>query len=69
MYIIESQMRTIIVCIFQRIEEPFLDAVKITLSDRYTDNMDAIYRLLIKFILQTMNEALSKEISNGQRNS
>ena len=62
-------MRTIIVCIFQRIEEPFLDAVKITLSDRYTDNMDAIYRLLIKFILQTMNEALSKEISNGQRNS
>ena len=53
---------------FQRIEEPFLEAVKLTLSDRYTDNMDAIYRLLIKFILETMINALKDDISNGPNN-
>ncbi|RUS79879.1 hypothetical protein EGW08_012357 [Elysia chlorotica] len=34
------------------IEQPFLDAVRIILDDRYTENMDTIYRILIKFILQ-----------------
>lgn len=53
---------------FWRIEEPFLEAVKLTLSDRYTDNMDAIYRLLIKFILETMINALKDDISNGPNN-
>ncbi|KAL4238132.1 hypothetical protein ACF0H5_002844 [Mactra antiquata] len=44
---------------FWRIEEPFLKAVMLTLGDRYTDNMDVIYKLLIKFILQNMDSALS----------
>ena len=34
-------------------ELPFLEAVKITLGDRYTDNMDTIYKITIKFILET----------------
>ena len=54
--------------VFQRIEEPFLEAVKLTLADRYTDNMDAIYKVLIKFILQTMVNAINKDISNGPNN-
>ncbi|XP_069118264.1 neuroglobin-like [Argopecten irradians] len=39
---------------FWAIEVPFLEAVKITLGDRYSDNMDKIYRITIKFVLQTM---------------
>lgn len=38
-------------------EQPFLDAVRIILEDRYTDNMDTIYRILIKFILGHLVEA------------
>ncbi|KAL3874844.1 hypothetical protein ACJMK2_037806 [Sinanodonta woodiana] len=40
--------------IFWKIEEPFLLAVKDTLGDRYTANMEHIYRKTIKFILQTL---------------
>ena len=32
-------------------EEPFLHALKLILGDRYTDSMDEIYKLTIKFIL------------------
>lgn len=38
----------------QKIEEPFLSAVKSTLGDRYTDNVDGIYKLTIKFIIDTL---------------
>ncbi|XP_045165798.1 neuroglobin-like [Mercenaria mercenaria] len=55
---------------FWRIEEPFLKAVMLTLGDRYTDNMDVIYRLLIKFILEHLDEALKAELSSATtRNS
>ena len=39
---------------FQKIESPFLEAVKMTLGDRYTDNMDQIYKLTIKFVIETV---------------
>lgn len=48
---------------FWHIEKPFLDAVKITLSDRYTDNMDSIYKITIKFILEKLVKGA--ESANG----
>ncbi|XP_071440921.1 neuroglobin-like [Hetaerina americana] len=46
---------------FWRIEKPFLEAVKVTLGDRYTDNVDAIYQTTIKFIIRTLIEGYEKE--------
>jgi hypothetical protein len=43
---------------------PFLQAVKETLEDRYTENMENIYKIIIKFILQTLVEGY--ENSSGQ---
>ncbi|KAK7074044.1 hypothetical protein SK128_010114 [Halocaridina rubra] len=39
---------------FWKIESPFLEAVRLTLGDRYTDNMDNIYRITIKFLIETV---------------
>ncbi|KAK4318389.1 hypothetical protein Pmani_010606 [Petrolisthes manimaculis] len=39
---------------FWKIEHPFLEAVRLTLGDRYTDNMDNIYRITIKFLIETV---------------
>ncbi|XP_045187806.2 neuroglobin-like [Mercenaria mercenaria] len=47
--------------IFWKIEEPFLMAVKDTLGDRYTANMEHIYQKTIKFILETLVEGFSLE--------
>ncbi|CAG2164150.1 unnamed protein product, partial [Oppiella nova] len=41
---------------FWKIESPFLEAVKETLDERYTENMETIYKIIIKFILQTLVE-------------
>jgi hypothetical protein len=38
----------------QDFQQPFLDAVKITLGDRYTDNMDGIYKITIRYFLDTL---------------
>lgn len=38
----------------QRIERPFLAAVQETLGDRYTDNMENIYKITIRYILDTV---------------
>ncbi|CAG5132215.1 unnamed protein product [Candidula unifasciata] len=50
---------------FMAIKEPFLEAVKVTLGDRYTENMQNIYTIAITFILQSLvggiQEALAKE--------
>ncbi|XP_041353238.1 globin-5-like [Gigantopelta aegis] len=43
--------------LFVWMEKPFLEAVKLTLGDRYTDNMDVIYKLTIKFVLSHMVKA------------
>lgn len=42
---------------FLLMEQPFLDSVRIILDDRYTENMDTIYRILIKFILSNLVKA------------
>jgi hypothetical protein len=42
------------VYLFQRIERPFLEAVQMTLGDRYTENIESIYKVTIKFIIETL---------------
>ncbi|PSN56257.1 hypothetical protein C0J52_00384 [Blattella germanica] len=39
---------------FWKIEKPFLEAVKMTLEDRYTENVENIYKVTIKFIIETL---------------
>ncbi|GFU37081.1 neuroglobin [Nephila pilipes] len=39
---------------FWRIERPFLAAVQETLGDRYTDNIENIYKITIRYILDTV---------------
>ncbi|XP_076443114.1 globin CTT-W-like [Babylonia areolata] len=39
---------------YEELEVPFLEAVKITLGDRYSDNMDAIYKVTIHYLLETL---------------
>ncbi|CAD5122932.1 DgyrCDS11328 [Dimorphilus gyrociliatus] len=46
--------RQIIFVFKQLAEECFLDAVKVILGDRYTDNMQIIYQVAIKFIIQNL---------------
>ncbi|XP_037073386.1 neuroglobin-2-like, partial [Pollicipes pollicipes] len=45
---------------FWKIKNPFLEAVKVTLGDAYTDNMDSIYRITIDFVLSTLVEGFEK---------
>lgn len=53
--------------LFQLIEKPFLEAVKLTLGDRYTDNIENIYNTTIHFILETLVEgfAMAETKANG----
>lgn len=39
---------------FWKIETPFLEAVKMTLQDRYTENVQNIYKITIKLIIETL---------------
>lgn len=48
------------ICLLQKIETPFLAAVESTLGDRYTPNVENIYKITIKFILQTLVEGYEK---------
>ena len=45
---------------FQYAEEPFLKTLKVTLDDRYTPQMDAIYVILAKYIIQTLIEGYNR---------
>lgn len=45
---------------FQKIEAPFLAAVEATLGDRYTPNVENIYKITIKFILETLVNGYEK---------
>lgn len=49
-------------------EQPFLFAVKLTLGERYTDNMDHIYKIVIHLIIQKMEEACKDEFKRLQNN-
>ncbi|KAF0771713.1 neuroglobin-like [Aphis craccivora] len=37
-----------------KIEVPFLEAVKTTLGDRFTENIETIYKITIKLIIETL---------------
>ncbi|KPJ17275.1 Neuroglobin [Papilio machaon] len=53
---------------FMKIEKPFLDAAKTTLGDRYTPNIENIYKITIRFILENLVkgfEEAKKEKENG----
>ncbi|KAL2715622.1 neuroglobin-like [Vespula squamosa] len=45
---------------FWKIEKPFLDAVERTLEDRYSENVESIYKLTIKFIIETLIDGFDK---------
>jgi len=49
---------------FQKIEKPFLDAVERTLEDRYSENVENIYKLTIKFIIETLIDGFDKAQSD-----
>ncbi|XP_014785608.1 neuroglobin [Octopus bimaculoides] len=44
-------------------EQPLLEAIKITLGDRYTENMDIIYKLVIRFLLTEITKACRNDVS------
>ncbi|XP_043494170.1 neuroglobin-like [Polistes fuscatus] len=45
---------------FWKIEKPFLDAVERTLEERYSENVENIYKKTIKFIIETLIEGFDK---------
>ncbi|CAL4075712.1 unnamed protein product, partial [Meganyctiphanes norvegica] len=51
---------------FWKIQDPFLDAVKLTLGERYTEDMDRIYRTTIKFLIETVVEGY--DLAEGAKN-
>ncbi|KAL0829429.1 hypothetical protein ABMA28_004201 [Loxostege sticticalis] len=54
---------------FWKIEQPFLEAAKTTLGDRYTPNIEIIYKKTIRFILENLvkgYEESGKENGNTQ---
>lgn len=53
---------------FQKIEKPFLSAVESTLGDRYTDNVEGIYKLTIKFIIETLVTGFEKSANSSNSN-
>ncbi|KAB7507347.1 hypothetical protein Anas_08192 [Armadillidium nasatum] len=42
--------------LIEKIERPFLEAVKLTLDERYTENIEKVYKITIHFILETVIE-------------
>ena len=45
---------------FQYAEEPFLLALQTTLDERYTPQMDVIYRVIAQYIIQTLIDGYNK---------
>ncbi|XP_045773923.1 neuroglobin-like [Maniola jurtina] len=46
---------------FMKIEQPFLEAAKTTLGDRYTPNIENIYKMTIRFILENLVKGYEEE--------
>lgn len=53
---------------FWKIEKPFLSAVQTTLGDRYTENVEGIYKLTIKFIIETLITGFEKSANPNSAN-
>ncbi len=51
--------------LLQNIEVPFLHAVKQVLGDRYSEQMDVIYRIAIHFLLEKLVEQYRLYASHG----
>lgn len=49
--------------LLQKVRQPFLEAVKITLGDRYTPYMENVYTLTIDFILDGLVEGYMEDSS------
>lgn len=45
-------------------KEPFLEAVKVTLGDRYTDNIRSVYGITITYILTTMVDGITDALES-----
>jgi len=45
---------------FWKIRNPFLEAVKMTLGDRYTENIESIYQVSINLVIETLIEGFEK---------
>ncbi|CAH1262665.1 Hypp2565 [Branchiostoma lanceolatum] len=52
--------------VFLKVEKPFLAAVSDVLGDRYTKNMEEIYTITIKFILETLSEGATLELTDDE---
>lgn len=68
------ELISIFISILQKIEKPFLNAVSATLGDRYTENVEGIYNITIKFIIETLVEGFSNSqnghyVANSSKNS
>ncbi|CAG9806713.1 unnamed protein product [Chironomus riparius] len=50
--------------LFWKIEKPFLKAVSDTLGDRYTENVEGIYKITIKFVIETLVEGFERGLQN-----
>ncbi|KAI5638196.1 globin domain-containing protein [Phthorimaea operculella] len=53
---------------FWKIEQPFLEAAKTTLGDRYTENIENIYKLAIRFILENLVKGYEEAQPAQQQN-
>ncbi|VDO30956.1 unnamed protein product [Onchocerca flexuosa] len=49
---------------FWAMEEPFLYSVKLILGERYTDNMQSIYKTVIVIILSELEKGCQKELKS-----
>lgn len=47
----------------QKVRQPFLEAVKITLGDRYTPYIENVYTLTIDFIIDSLVEGYMEDTS------
>jgi len=45
---------------FWKIRNPFLEAVKMTLGERYTENIESIYQVSINLVIETLIEGFEK---------
>ncbi|KAL3265642.1 hypothetical protein HHI36_009847 [Cryptolaemus montrouzieri] len=52
-----------------KIEKPFLEAVETTLGDRYTENVENIYKITIKFIIETLIKGYNNANATTTSNS
>uniref|UniRef100_A0A0K0FFT4 GLOBIN domain-containing protein n=1 Tax=Strongyloides venezuelensis TaxID=75913 RepID=A0A0K0FFT4_STRVS len=48
--------------LFREVEDALFYAIKLILDERYTDNMDSIYRVIMRTVLQALEDSCRKEM-------